>query len=343
VGDTGSVIALGASGETLAKKHSQASTRVCTLGVSDQALGGVVIATVEGQIGRIFTGLRENADISTNWVNTGSHITQYGNGKTTSYRACQNDPATETYAAAIAGTYDASWTTLVTNIRNSGKWTPTNPFILCYGHETTVAQWAPLGTAQQFIDAYRHFRNLTDSLGATVRTKNGTYQGGCIVMAYVGWDRMFVGANGIGPPTAGQGVDDYDPDKGSSPAPAGSSYYEYLGSDVYNVLDSPGVLRYGTDALTLLAPLVNAAVARNKDFIIGEMGCPDGATSQDHTNKALWLDSLRLGLIARGRYKPGVCRALLTTVKASVENYNVDSSAESLAAFQRLGASTYFK
>lgn len=332
----------GESGRTIVKHKYVRPSRVCVLGVSDQALGGVVIATVEGQIGRQFHGLRQNADISTNWVNTGGHITQYGNGKTTSYRACQNDPATETYAAAISGTYDTRFTTTVTNIVNSGKWTPANPFIICYGHETTVAQWAPLGSAQGFIDAFRHYRNLADSLGATVRTKAGVYQAGCIVMAYVGWDRMFVGTNGVGPPTAGQGVDDYDPDKGSSPAPAGTSYYEYIGSDVYNVLDSPGVLRYGTDALTLLTPLVNAAIVRNKDFIIGEMGCPDGATTLDHTNKAAWLDSLRVGLIARGQHRPGVCRALLTTVKASAENYNVDSSAESLAAFQRIGASTYF-
>jgi hypothetical protein len=88
---------------------------------------------------------------------------------------------------------------------------------------------------------------------------------------------------------------------------------------------------------------VNAAITRNKDFVIGEMGCEDGATTTDHTNKAAWLDSLRVGLIARGASKPGVCRALLTTIKASAENYNVDSSAESLAAYQRLGASTYFK
>src|SRR5207344_910622 len=83
------------------KAHS-----TCALGYSDQTLGGVTLAGTEALLDRHFAGLRQNADISTNWVNTGQHIAQFDLGRKASYRAIQNDPATETYAAAIAGTYD---------------------------------------------------------------------------------------------------------------------------------------------------------------------------------------------------------------------------------------------
>ena len=317
-------------------------TRICPFGYSDQTLGGVNVATVESLLGRSFTGLRQNSDVPANWQNTNGHVTNYDAGRTTSYRAIQIQ-STDTWTGFASGGFDTQLQTTVDNIRNSGRWSASNPFLLCFHHETSLPAYSTCGTAQNFIDAFRHFRDFLDAGGYTVFTKTGHYQGGVFKTAYVGWDRMFVGANGVGPPTAGQGIDDYDPDKGSSPAPVGTSYYDYIGSDVYNVVDSPGVLRYGTDAGTLLNPLIAAAVTRNKDFIIGEMGCGDGATTTDHTNKAAWLDSLRTSLISRGAHKPGVCRALLTTIKASVENYNVDSSAESLAAYQRLSASTYFK
>lgn len=335
------VVPVGVSGETLAARHGQAATRVSYLGYSNQVLGGVDPLVVQTQIGGAFTGLRQNQAYTTTGIATA--ITEYDAGRTLQYRSIQVDTLPGGWAAVTAGNADAQFTTFAQNVMaNPTRWNPGNPFIVSFSHEASN-DLGVLGTAQQEIDAYRHVRDLFDSLGATVYSKTGHYLGGPIKMAYVGWDRMFVGANGVGPPTAGQSYDDFDPDKGSSPAPAGTSYYEFAGSDVYNVVDSPGVLRYGTSAATLIQPIIDAAVARGKDWIIGEFGVGDGATAQDHTNKATVVDGTRTLLVSRGRYKPGVCRALLLTIKASAENFNVDSSAESLAAFQRLRASTYFK
>lgn len=315
--------------------------RVCYLGVSDQALGGVVLTDVEALIGRKFTGFRQNADTPPNWSSISAHSNGYtNNGRTFTYRAIQVKTS-GTWAEVIAGTHDATLTTFSDAIvALPTKFNFGNPFYVCFHHEASIDSTplgGPSGTAQQRIDAFRHVRNHFNGRGSLHEN------GGPIMLADVGWDRMFVGANGVGGPTAGQGVNDFDPDRGSSPAAAGFSYYGPTGSDVYNPLDAPGVLRYGTDAATLLEPLRDAAIARGKNYMIGEFGCNDGSTTQDHRNKADWIDSARRFIRGQGRHGPGRCIAVLTTVKASAENYNVDSSAESLAAWRRWGRDEYFR
>ena len=318
----------------MARKHHQAATRVCTLGYSNQVLGGVDPLVVEGQIGRTFTGLRQNqAYTVTGWSVA---VTEFDAGRTFTYRSIQFDAFPGGWAAVATGGADATLTTTFNNLRAAGRWNAQNPAAICLHHECTLAPFGTAGfLAADYKAMWQHVVPFCDAQGWTVHRSDGSYNpNGVLDFWLVGWDRMFVGTGGVGPPTAGQGFDDIDP---------GPQYYYGIGNDHYNNLDAPGVLRYGTDAGVLLNPVIAAAVSRNKDFIIGEMGCPDGATTQDHVNKAAWIDSTRQILISRGRYKPGVCRAMLLTIKASAENFNVDSSAESLAAFQRLGASTYFK
>ena len=318
------------------RSHPQKTprTRICTLGYSNQVLGGVNVATVESLLGRSFTGLRQNqAYTTTGWATA---ITEYDAGRTLTYRSIQFDAFPGGWAAVATGGADATMTTTFNGIQTANRWNAQNPALICLHHECTLSPFGTAGfLAADYKAMWQHLVPFADAGGWTVHRSDGTYNpNGVLDFALVGWDRMFVGANGVGPPTAGQGIDDVDP---------GKQYYRYLGTDLYNAIDSPGVLRYGTDAATLLNPFIAACVTRNKDFIIGEMGCEDAATTTDHTNKAAWLDSMRQILISRGAHQPGVCRALLTTIKASAENYNVDSSAESLAAFQRLSASTYFK
>ena len=321
------------SGKTHVVGHRTPRSRISPLGFGNQTLGGVNPTTVEGLLGRSFTGTRQNQAYTTTGISTA--ITDYDAGRRLAYRSIQLDTVPGGWAAAATGAADAQITTFCQNVQNAARWNAANPFLVCLHHECTLS---PFGTATFTASDYKamwqHIVPFCDSNGWTVHRSDGTYNAnGVIDFALVGWDRMFVGANGIGGPTAGQGIDDVDP---------GSQYYRYLGSDVYNPIDSPGVLRYSTDASLLVTPLINASISRGKDFIIGEMGCEDAATSQDHTNKAAWIDSFRSLILARGAHKPGVCRALLLTIKASAENYNVDSSPEALAAFQRLAASTYF-
>lgn len=313
--------------------------------MTNQTLGGVVVTDVEVLVGRPFRGLRQNQDITvTGWSNAS---TFYDQGYTKTYRSIQIADVGG-WAAVTAGTWDATLTSTAQNLMAlSTRFNTANPALVCFHHETSLdSTQGPtpgvVGTNQEYIDAYRHVRNLFDSLGATRLTKTGTANGGPIEMAYNVWDRMLVGANGIGGPTANQGVDDLDPDKGSSPAPGGTSYYEWFSFDCYNDVQSVGVMKYGTDAATLLGPARTAAVARSKDWFMPEFGCGDGATQADHDNKAAWLDSVRLWLQGASQTSPGVCRLIDLTFKSSAEGYMVDSSPEALAAYRRLCRSEYF-
>ncbi|MGH7486654.1 MAG: hypothetical protein ACREMY_13805, partial [bacterium] len=270
----------------------------------------------------------------------GGHSSAYDDGWKRNYRAIQVSGATG-WADVAAGTYDTDLADLVTDLSAlSADFNPSNPFILCFHHETTVS-WGSYGTAQEFIDAFRYVRDYLDAASMTVYSKTGEYLGGPIQMAYIGWNRMFT--NGaVDSPPVGESYTDLDPDQGSSPAPAGTSYYEWCGSDVYNQVLSAGTLKYGTDAATLLDDIVAQATSRGKDFIIGEFGVGDGSTQADHDNKADFLTSAKDYFITLGQDGPGVCRGIWLTIKSSVDKFNVDSSPDAQAAYRDFVTDPYF-
>ncbi len=309
------------TGDTAYPGWAFPATKVCVLGYSNQNLGTTDIASIETAMGRQFHGLRQNQQYTVTSVSTA--ISEYDAGRTFSYRSIQFNTAPGGWAAAATGAFDTQLVAFCNAVIAAGRWTTQNPFWVCLHHEATTSGGV-FGTAgYSAADHKAMWQHCAPVMLAT---------GAPIKFAYVGWDRMFVGANGIGPPTAGQSFDDLDP---------GVAYYSRIGSDPYNQPDSPGVLRYGTNAATLLEPIRQAAIARNMDWMCGEMGCQDGTTTADHTNKAAWLDSLRVYLDGLGATGPGVCRALLTT-QESASLYNADSSAESLAAYVRLGHDAYY-
>ena len=297
-----------------------AASQVAVLGYSNQT-SPTDIPTLEAAIGRGFHGLRQNQQYNNTSISFA--ITDYDAGRTFSYRSIQFNTAPGGWAAAATGTFDSSLVALCNAITAANRWTTQNPFWLTLHHEATTSGGVFGTTGFLAADYKAMWAHCVPVMLAT---------GAPIAFAYVGWDRMFVGQNGVGPPTAGQSFDDLDP---------GTSLYSRIGSDPYNQVDSPGVLRYGTNAATLLDPIRNAALARDMDWMMGEMGCSDGSTSQDHLNKAAWLDSLRTYVNTLGAYGPGVCRAVLTTQETG-SLYNWDSSAEALAAGARFGGDTYF-
>lgn len=297
---------------------------VCVLGYSNQNLGSTNIATLESEIGRSFHGLRQNQQYTTTGLTGASGaIAEYDAGRTLSYRSIQFNTAPGGWAAAANGDFDTQLTTFCTNVINAARWTTENPFWVCLHHEATTSGGV-FGTAGYSAADYKAmWAHCVPVMLAT---------GAPIAFAYIGWDRMFVGLNGVGPPTAGEGIDDLDP---------GTAYYSRIGSDPYNTILSPGTLRYGTDAAVLLGPIVAAARSRHMDWMMGEMGCEDGSTQADHDNKKAWLDSLHAYVVALGAYGPGVCRAMLTTHE-SASSYQWDSSSTALTAGVSIGGDNYF-
>lgn len=311
-------------------------------GYSDQALGGIVPADIERLIGRKYNGFRQNADIPANWASTSAHNTQFNNGRFLSYRALQI--TTGLWTDINAGTYDSQLTAFASSIVGFGKWSPSNPFYVAFQHEATLPANTGLGTGQDFINAYRYVVDFFDAAGYTAVKKDGTANGGPLVMVLVHFERAFTNTLELGgteTPPAGLAHADFDPDGGSSPAPGGTTYYSGIGIDGYNAITSPGHLKYGTTASNLLGGVVAQAAATGKFTFFGEFACEDGTTTTDHTNKADWFDSVR-AYISSLNGTPQQTRALLTTIKSSAENYNPDSSPQALAAYSRLALDSTF-
>ncbi len=318
---------------------------VCRLSYSPQEVFPDV-ASIESFFGRKFVGTRRNSSMpNTDWA---QNDTDYDAGYTRGFRNAnaQTNGAPVTalgWNSVATGVYDTSHLQpLVDSLLADTRFSAANPIIFSFHHEQTVdttsqAGYPTNGTGQDYINAYRHVRDYFDSRNATVRSKTGALLGGKVIFAFV----TFLGMH-LSPP-ANQAVTDFDPDSGSSPAPVGTSYYEYFGCDVYNTILS-GHLRRGTNAATCLDPLVAFARSKNKDWIMPEFGCEDdlgGGTIS--TEKGQWLSSVCDYLVALGDRSPGVCRLLGMTVgQSSGSNYYPTSSPQSLAAFQKFASHPYF-
>jgi hypothetical protein len=319
---------------TRAARFSVARTRVCTLGYSNQT-SPTDIPTLEAAIGRKFHGLRQNQQITTtSWAFA---ISDYDAGRgPITYRSIQISSGH--YTDITSGSLDANLTTIGNGLLAAARWTPGHA-ILTFQHETTLSSNDVFGTAQDYIDAFRHFRVLMDTLGITKYDRFGVYRGGPALIARTAFEREFTNGT-VNTPPAGKSFDDFDPNLGTVPTTPGIDYWELLGVDPYNDIVS-GSLRYGTDAATLLDGPRNAALARGKNWFIGEIGCMDGSTAQSHLDKAAWLDSVRTYITGLGARGPGVCKHMFTTQETG-SLYNWDSSPEALAAGKRIADSTYF-
>lgn len=308
---------------------------VCVLGVSNQVLGTQTLANVEAEQGRPFRALRQNQNINTTGWSSAVGFAQ-DSGYRTTYRDIQLDDL-DSWANVPTGGYDTQLTAIFTNLLADASEFDT--VYLTFTHETSIAGDAGAGTAPEFAAAFKYIRLMADAMGVSRWSVSGEWIGGPAVWCYCGWDRMFVGLNGVGPPDAADSYDTYDPDQVADP---GTSLYELVASDVYNDFDTGEDLKYGLDAATLVQPIIDAALARGKDWMIGEMGCADGTTTLSHQNKAAWLTSFADLIESCGDTGPGVCRLICTTVKISSSNFQPESSAESLAAWREFVNRPYF-
>jgi len=306
--------------------------------------------SIERDIGRRFDGVRKNLNLD----NSASGFdTDVGLGYLKNYRNANAQyvdgggvKQAMPWDEVAAGLWDTEIDALITDILTETWCNPTNPMRFSFHHEQTVANSnqkgylaVPTNTQQAYIDAYRHVRDKFDAAGATVRSKTGQYLGGKVTFVYCVLPDMWVS-----PTTPGLTVDDFDPDKGTSPAPAGTSYYEEFATDFYQNVVS-GHIKYGTNASTIFADFLTLANARGKDFLFPEFGAgDDGLNSTVSQEIADFLDAF-------GTYIKGlpITGSRLKWIGFTVGSGGVPSSlyypASSplkLAAFQRLVRDPYF-
>lgn len=334
-------------------------TAVCRLAYSPQEVFPDV-ATIEGILGRKFVGARRNMNADDDMAQVDTDVSAgytHAFRNTNAQKLVGGVKTPMLWSDFTAGTYDASIITpLGTAILNDTNFSAAKPLLYSIHHEQTIntasqkgytndtvgnpgcnTDATPSVATQQYIDFVRHWRDDWDAQGVSMFSKTGAYIGGPVLYYFVLFEGMFQN------PGAGLTPEDFDPNKGSSPAPAGTSYYNGVGMDAYNTILN-GHLKYGTDAAKLLDPIVTFAKARNMNFILPEFGCADDlAGTTISTEKGLWLNSVWDYLMALGDTGPGICQYLgLTVGQSGGANYYPSSSPQSLAAFQKLGTLSYF-
>lgn len=304
------------------------------MGSSTQVLGGQDLDVLGLKLGRPFVGLRQNNGPSI--TTFGAAQTQWNQGKRLYYRVIQLDTNND-YTTVTSGGYDTELAAIWANalaLMSGGFHSPKWPLYLAVSHEMSFHPNA--GTPQQYIDAFRYIVNSSEAAGVPIWGKAGNYIGGPVVWCLAGNNRMFVDVNGNLPPDVGDNIREFNPDGGTSPAPAGTTYFTLVGSSLYNDYSTGETYKFGTTADVLLQPIIDYSVEIGKKWFLGEMGYADGASGASHTAKASlvtgFFDIVKTCL----GNSPGDCEFICSTQKFSSENYNADSSPDSLAAWKTM-------
>jgi len=310
-------------------------------GCTGQEIASTIQAAADS-IGRPFVANRFNQNMT--HASTGGQAAAFDAGRYLNFRNANWQTDAPKLAIpwdeVAAGLHDDLIDALGAAILADPRWTDTNPYLYSPHHEMTVNTVNQTGlgavagnTKQAYIDQFRRVRTRWDAAGVTRKKADGTPNGGVCDFCYVPYIGMWMD------PTPDATLDEMDPDLGSSPAPGGTSYYEYGGGDVYNKVVG-GHLRYGTDAAAVFDPIHDYFAAVGKRMVIPELGVSDGPDQVNHDEKAAFIASMADVLEAYGD-GPGSVFMLCWTLGAS-GLYQFDSSPESLAAAQDMGNRAYF-
>jgi len=328
--------------------------------------GQAVNTTIQAQetvVGRTFLGARMNINFTSPSI--GPNDTQYDLGRIYTYRNSNWQTATPkaplSWAEVAKGTYDSQYIIPFFNQlkADTGRWdgsSDSKTFYFSPHHEQTVNNppsqvgWDPTGfpagcgTVSDYVDMYRHVRDLADSMHVTRKTKTGVPNGGNCDFVYCPLTNMYI------QPQPGAGVPEFDPDNRAggtrTAAPVGTSYYEVLGVDWYAHWDyNKLTLNHTNDAGLIGGAVHDYAVLKGKDWIVPECGIgSDTSVSASEDAKAAYLVSMRNLLKSYGSVSPGVCRALFYTPEANAapSNYSFDSSPQVEAAATGMANDPYF-
>jgi hypothetical protein len=180
------------------------------------------------------------------------------------------------------------------------------PLFLAFHHEPNGQNEA--GTAAEYVDAFRHVRNRFVAKGVT----NVSYM---LIM----WDTAY---------ESGGAADDYYP---------GDAYVDVLGVDAYNWYGCPGRNDPWRSFEEKAQAFYDFGVAHGKPMVVAELGSTEDPA--DPNRKAQWFNDAATTLKSWPEVK-GV--AYYNNGAPNTCDWWVDTSPQSLAAFQEMGADPYF-
>jgi hypothetical protein len=292
------------------QQQSQGSPVV--LGIWSDGVANHTTEALEAQIGRTFGGSRFNHALM-NDVPGRPDDENFDAGRTLVYHNADTenlDGSPMMWADVAAGAYDWRFAQIVGAIKSDPRWTHATPFLLSFQHEQDGQ--TGYGTPEDYKAAFRHVFAYFQGAGVLWRS------GGSVELVWT------VTKNALNQGNARP----YDPDLGPDGVTVVGDYYDLLGLDVYDKLQSDGHLSY-TDPHEAFDPAHQYALARGKQFGIFEFGVGEGAPGE----KALVYSQVVPTLKSYGVRIPGSAVALMYSNVTGKQVYYPDTSPDALAAF----------
>jgi hypothetical protein len=215
------------------------------------------------------------------------------------------------WADVASGVFDWRLAQVVQAIKSDPRWTHATPFLFSFQHEQDGVVGA--GTPEDYKAAFRHVFAYFQSAGILWRN------GGSVELV---WDVTKNSLNNGGTARL------FDPDLGPDGSTVVGDYYDILGLDVYDKVQSDGHLGY-TDPHQAFDVAHSYALARGKQFGIFEFGVSEGAPGE----KALVFSQIISTLKSYGVGIPGSAMALMYSNVTGKQVYYPDTSPDALAAF----------
>jgi hypothetical protein len=298
-----------------------AGTAPVVLGVWSDGNGGHTTEALEAQIGRMFGGSRFNHSLM-NPIPGNTDDKNFDAGRTVVYRNAQSEDLSDApvlWADVAAGKYDWRLAEIADAVRADTRWTRATPFLFSFHHEQDAT--SGFGTPEDYKAAFRHVFDYFESAGILWR------YGGQVEMVWT------LTRSSLNSDTAAS----YDPDLAADGVTLVGDYYDVLGLDVYDKLQTDGRLGY-TDPRTAFDPAHEYALARGKQFGIFEFGVSEGAPGE----KAAVFSQLAPTLRSYGVGVPGSAMALMYSNVTGKQPYYPDTSPDALAAFTAMANDPLF-
>jgi hypothetical protein len=305
------------------------------LGVWSDRKDGHTDAKLEGQIGRKFAGVRNNQRIFEP-VPAKDEVSAFDGGRRYSIRNARPNRLVNGRLVATCwkdwanGKYDSTLKGIVDALKADRRWSHSDPYLFAFAKEMNIdnATTPHCGTPEEYKAAARHVFTYLQNAGVLWRT------GGKVVIAWVPSGSAF--RNGT--------AKNYDPNLGSNGRTIVGDFYDLVGIDIYDRVESGGHLKT-TDPHWLFDPGHEYAVARGKQLIIPEFGVDEDRVNDGVNEKAQVFSRVVSVLASYGTTGPGSVAAVFYTNAGGDSpgaGYWPDTSAAALAAFKTMARSSFF-
>jgi Bacterial Ig domain len=323
------VVVSGTGTGTVAASGSYVHPAPAVLGVWSDGKSGHTIEVLESQIGKKFGGIRNNQRIFDDLPGK-DEIQSFDAGRRYSVRNAATNKLVGGRKVATCwkdwanGTYDSRLAQIVTSLKADTRWSHSTPYVFAFHKEMNIngSSQPTCGTPEEYKAAARHVYTYFYNAGILWRT------GGKVLMAWVPTASAFRNGDAY----------KWDPDLGSNGSSIVGDYYDLVGEDIYDRIDTGGHLKT-TDPHWLFDPAHTYAVARGKQLIFPEFGVEEDSANDGVSEKAVVLSKVVSVLSSYGTTGPGSVAAVYYS---DASPYWANSSATALAAFKKMARDPFF-